>query len=71
MPQRTTGPFRKLDAIAVLTGLLFPEALVGEDLLAARRGQRVVLGLGVLVAGGDPPVADSHGRDCIAKPPTM
>lgn len=35
---------------------------------AARRGQRVVLGLGVLVAGGDPPVTDPHTRDYIASP---
>src|SRR5512144_1529628 len=34
--------------------------------VAAGRGQGVVLGGGVLVAGRDPPVADLHARDCNA-----
>ena len=37
--------------------------LVDEDLVAPGCCQRVALGLGVLVAGGDPPVADPHGRN--------
>src|SRR5262245_48762916 len=41
--------------------------LVDEDLLAAGRGEGVVLGVGVLVGGGDPSVADPHGRNRIAK----
>ena len=35
-------------------------SLVGEDAFAAGRAQRVGLGLGVLVAGGDPRVADPN-----------
>jgi hypothetical protein len=49
----------------------FAGGLVDEYLVAAGRDQVVVLGLGVLVAGGDPPVADSQGRDCIANPESV
>ncbi|WP_373861385.1 hypothetical protein [Nocardia grenadensis] len=38
------------------------------DLLAAGRGERVVLSLGVLFGGGYTPVADSHARRRIANP---
>lgn len=34
--------------------------VIDEDLLAAGGCERVVLGFGVLVAGGDPAVADAH-----------
>ena len=34
--------------------------LVDEDLVAAGRVEGVVLAVGVLVAGGHPPVADPH-----------
>ncbi len=44
------------------------DILVDEDLLTAGGGERVVLGVGMLVAGGDPSVADSHARECIANP---
>jgi hypothetical protein len=42
--------------------------LVDEYLGAAGHRERVVLGLGVLVASGYPPVADPHAPDCIANP---
>src|SRR4051794_36221906 len=42
--------------------------LVDEDLLAAGRGERVVLRAGDLILGGDPSVADPHGPDWIANP---
>jgi hypothetical protein len=42
--------------------------LVDEDLLASGRGEYIVLGFGVLIAGGDPSAADSHGAECIANP---
>jgi hypothetical protein len=35
--------------------------LVGEHLGASGTDECIVLGLGVLVAGGDPPVPDLHG----------
>jgi hypothetical protein len=41
----------------------FAGRLVDEDLLAVGRGEGVVLGVGVLVAGGDPSVADPHARE--------
>jgi hypothetical protein len=40
----------------------FAGGLVDEDLVAADRAEGVVLGFGVLVAGGDPFVADTHDR---------
>jgi hypothetical protein len=46
----------------------FAGGLVDEHVIAAGRAQYVVLGFRVLVAGGDPPVADSQGRYCIANP---
>jgi hypothetical protein len=36
--------------------------LANEHLLASSGGQGVALGVGVLVAGGHPPVADLHDR---------
>src|SRR5262249_37930594 len=39
-----------------------------EDLIAPSCGQRIALGLGVLIAGRDPPIADPHGPDRIANP---
>jgi hypothetical protein len=44
--------------------------LVDEHLVAAGRAKRIVLGFGVLVAGGDPSVADSHGLDLYREPPS-
>jgi hypothetical protein len=41
---------------------------VDEDLVAPGRRERVTLGLGVLVASGDPPVTDPHDLDRIANP---
>jgi hypothetical protein len=46
----------------------FARCLVDEDLIAPGCGQRVVLGLRVLVACGHPGIADPHGRECIANP---
>jgi hypothetical protein len=46
----------------------FAGGLVDEDLFASGGGERVVLGFGMLVAGGDPPVTDAHARECIANP---
>lgn len=43
---------------------------VDEDLSARGSGERVVLRFGVLVAGEDPPVADSHGPEVYCEPPT-
>ncbi len=37
-----------------------------EDFVAARCGQRVVLALGVLIAGGHSAVSDAHASDGIA-----
>ena len=34
----------------------------GKNSVTTRRGERIALGLGVLVAGGDPRVADPGGR---------
>lgn len=44
--------------------------LVEEDLVAPGRRQRVALGLRMLVAGGDPPVADPHEGGPYREPPT-
>jgi len=48
----------------------FAGRLVDEDLLAAGGVERVVLRFGVLVAGGDSPVADSHRRRVYCKHPS-
>ena len=45
-----------------------PGCLVDEHVVAAGCAERIVLCFGVLVAGGDPSVANSHGLDCIANP---
>ena len=42
--------------------------LVDEDLVATGHGEDVELGVGVLVAGGHPPVADSHARHRTGNP---
>ena len=43
-----------------------PGGDVGEDPLAAGAGESVGLGVGVLVAGRHPRVADPHAEECIA-----
>ncbi len=45
-----------------------PGGLVEMDLVAAGGAQRVMLAVGVLVAGGDPPVADPYAGKRIANP---
>jgi hypothetical protein len=43
-------------------------SFVDEDLIAAGRCQGVTLGVGVLIAGRDPSVADLHAQNCNANP---
>jgi len=45
---------RKQRLVQLAAAGQFPGCGVDENLLTAGRGKRVVLGLGVLVAGGDP-----------------
>jgi hypothetical protein len=46
----------------------FAGGSVDEDFVAAGGAQGVVLGLGVLVAGGDPSVVDPHARNVSRTP---
>jgi len=46
----------------------FPGSMVDEDLVAAGRGERVVLRLRVLIAGRHPAVADAHARTVTQTP---
>jgi hypothetical protein len=60
----------QLDAVRRALGVDPVSQQLGDQRAHCRAGraERVVLRFGVLVAGGDPSVADSHGRDCIANP---
>jgi len=47
----------------------FAGGLVEEDLLTVGGAQRVVLGFGVLVAAGHPPITDPHSLRLYREPP--
>lgn len=45
-----------------------PRCCVDKDLIATGNGQGIVLGLGALIAGGDPPISDSHHQNVALTP---